>query len=400
MKNNFGVIVLNVYLVCVMAWMIVMLLVAIAHPFLKRLAACQIETQRRTMMDSKIRVIALFVVLSLLGTPVLSLAKAGSGYRGGRGSSQGDGMSANNVGSRGSRTFDQNGFKPIERSNASPGSSAGTSRAAGPGAPQTAAAPPVAQPSFFQRNPVLSGIAAGLAGSWIGHMLFGATSSLATTQEGAGPGSNHEDASSSGPSAGLLLLLMAVAVAGVYYIYKRRNGNLSPALTGFRNAGPVRSEPPAWVPPSVGVLSPLSSSEPRLTAADEEEFRRLLVEIQTAWSRQDISRLLRVATSEMCQYFSDKLAENVSRGVENRVEGVVVVDADVREVWAEGTRFYATVLLRWKARDYVQSLAKPSSELSDAGEAADRELSEFAEAWTFVKHQDGKWLLSAIQEMS
>jgi hypothetical protein len=31
MKNNFGVIVLNVYLACVMAWMVVMLLVAVAH---------------------------------------------------------------------------------------------------------------------------------------------------------------------------------------------------------------------------------------------------------------------------------------------------------------------------------------------------------------------------------
>jgi predicted lipid-binding transport protein (Tim44 family) len=137
-----------------------------------------------------------------------------------------------------------------------------------------------------------------------------------------------------------------------------------------------------------------------LTAADEEEFRRLLVEIQTAWGRQDIQGLRRIATPEMVQYFSDKLAENVSQGVENRVEDVVVTHADVRESWAEDARLYATVLMQWKARDYVQSLAKPSSELSDTGEVADRGLSEFAEAWTFVKHRDGKWLLSAIQEVS
>jgi len=30
-KNTFGAIVLNVYLFCVMAWMVVMLVVAIAH---------------------------------------------------------------------------------------------------------------------------------------------------------------------------------------------------------------------------------------------------------------------------------------------------------------------------------------------------------------------------------
>lgn len=356
------------------------------------------------MKDSKIkiRVITLVVVFSLLGTPVLSLAKAGSGYRGGRGSSQGGGMSSNSVGSRGSRTFDQNGFNPIERSTASPGSAAaGAPRATGPGASPAAASPPVAQPSFFQRNPVLSGIAAGLAGSWIGHMLFGATNSPAATQEEAGNPLSHEDGRSSGPSAGLILLLMALAAAGVYYFYKRRSGSLSPALTGFGSASSTRSEPPTWVPASLGVLSPSSSEpkEPKLTAADEEEFRRLLIAIQTAWGRQDIQSLRRIATPEMFQFFSDKLAENISQGVENRIEDVMVVRAEIREAWAEDTRLYATVLLQWKARDYVQSLSKPSSDPGYLVEGDDQLSTEVVEAWTFVKQQDGKWLLSAIQQV-
>ena len=32
-------------------------------------------------------------------------------------------------------------------------------------------------------------------------------------------------------------------------------------------------------------------------------------------------------------------------------------------------------------------------------EGHDRIPTEVTEAWTFVKHQDGKWLLSAIQEV-
>ena len=42
---------------------------------------------------------------------------------------------------------------------------------------------PRMQPSFLQRNPLLAGIAGGLAGSWLGHMLFGATDSSAKTNE-------------------------------------------------------------------------------------------------------------------------------------------------------------------------------------------------------------------------
>jgi hypothetical protein len=249
---------------------------------------------------------------------------------------------------------------------------------------------------------MLSGFAAGLAGSWIGHMLFGATSAPAAVHDGSGNSVKEEDgtaSTSSGPSTGLLFFMMALVGLGGYYLYKRRNGTLSPAFAGFRGENPApSSHSPAWVPASVGILSP-SSSEPQLTTADEEEFRRLLVEIQTAWDRQDVRRLRRMTTPEMCQYFCDKLAENVSGGVENRVEDVMVTGAEVRESWAEDARLYVTVLMQWKARDYVQPLAR-SNQPEEAGPAGDRDLREFAEAWTFVKQQHGNWLLSAIQEVS
>ena len=354
------------------------------------------------MKDRKIRMITLGVVLSLLGTPVLSLAKAGSGYRGGRGSSQGSAVSSNNVGSRGSRTFEQNGFKPIERSATPTASATAATNAPGPGAAPISAASPVVQPSFLQRNPMLSGLAAGLAGSWIGHMLFGTTSAPAGVHEGARDLSKQEDgsaSSSSGPSAGLLFIVMAMVAVGVYYLYKKRNGALSPVFPGFGSTSPApRSGSPAWVPASVGILSP-SLSEPKLTAADEEEFRRLLIAIQTAWGRQDVQSLRRIATPEMSQYFSDKLAENLSAGVENRVEDVLVIRTEVREAWAEDARLYATVLMQWKVQDYVQSPGKQSSDAVDIGKGEDQALVEFAEAWTFVKHREGKWLLSAIQQI-
>ncbi|MGA6828836.1 Tim44 domain-containing protein [Nitrospira sp. NS4] len=232
-------------------------------------------------------------------------------------------------------------------------------------------------------------------------MLLGATSvPAAVNDDGSGNSVKEENgavSTSSGPSTGVLLFMMASVWLGAYYLYKRRNPHLSPAFSGPSNA---RAGLPAWVPPSIGVLSPVSSSDLKLTAADEAEFRRLLIEIQAAWDRQDAQRLRRLTTPEMYQYFSDKLAKNVSRGVESRVEDVVVMRTEVCESWAEEARFYATVLMQWTARDYVRPLAMPSSELGDAGEAGDRLSGEFAEAWTFVKHHDGKWVLSAIQRVA
>jgi hypothetical protein len=233
-------------------------------------------------------------------------------------------------------------------------------------------------------------------------MLFGATSAPAAVHDRAGDLSRQEDSSassSSGPSAGLLFIVMAMVAVGVYYLYKKRNGAFSPAYPGFGRTSPApRGGSPAWVPASVGILSP-SSSEPNLTAADEEEFRRLLVAIQTAWGRQDVQGLRRVATPEMFQYFSDKLAENLSAGVENRVEDVVVMRAEVREAWAEDARLYATVLMQWRAQDFVQSPGMQSSEAEHMGKGEDQASMEFVEAWTFVKHREGKWLLSAIQQI-
>jgi predicted lipid-binding transport protein (Tim44 family) len=57
------------------------------------------------------------------------------------------------------------------------------------------------------------------------------------------------------------------------------------------------------------------------------------------------------------------------------------------------------LLLQWKARDYVRSLTKPSTDPGYLVEGDDRTPTDISEAWTFVKHRDGKWLLSAIQQV-
>ena len=199
---------------------------------------------------------------------------------------------------------------------------------------------------------------------------------------------------------GFLLAMMALIGACLYFFYKRRQSLVSPEFAGLRHSDmAARGSAPAWVPASVGLLSPSSSAEPRLTDADEAEFRRLLVDIQMARSRQDVQRLRHLATPDMCQYFSDKLAENASAGVENRVEDIIVIRADVCERWAEEGRVYATVLLQWKARDYVRSLDQQTNDPGSLIEGSDRILIEAREEWTFVRHQQGKWILSAIQQV-
>ena len=135
-----------------------------------------------------------------------------------------------------------------------------------------------------------------------------------------------------------------------------------------------------------------------ITPADQTAFQHILIEVQTAWSKQDLSALRRLVTPEMLNYFSVGLSENASQEVENRVEDVSLLSAETREAWTEDATDYATVLLRWKARDYTLSLTKQRGEPGFLAEGNDQVPTESSEVWTFMRFQKGKWLLSAIQQ--
>jgi predicted lipid-binding transport protein (Tim44 family) len=144
-------------------------------------------------------------------------------------------------------------------------------------------------------------------------------------------------------------------------------------------------------------VSPEITTE--VTPADEQQFRDLCVQVQTAWGRQDLDTLRKVTTPEMLHYFSSVLSDNASQEVENRVEDIMVMNAEVRESWTEDARTYATVLLRWKACDYTVSLAKQPGQPGYLIEGDRQMPTEINEAWTFMRHVNGRWLLSAIQQV-
>lgn len=144
-------------------------------------------------------------------------------------------------------------------------------------------------------------------------------------------------------------------------------------------------------------MSPQQVAIP-INTADQDRFKEILRDVQAAWSRQDLDALKRLATPEVLHYFSTALSENASKDIENRVEDLRVLSAEVQESWTEDATDYATVLFRWSARDYTTSLTKQPNEPGYLAEGNDRSPTETSEAWTFMRYQGGKWLLSAIQQ--
>jgi hypothetical protein len=246
------------------------------------------------------------------------------------------------------------------------------------------------QPSFMQRNPLLAGLAAGVAGSWIGHMLFGATNSSAATTTETGEAS---PASGGFGSTGILLFLIVLGAGAFFYFMKVRRP--VPDFSGISRSTPASG---SLLATSSATAVQTTAVVGEITSADKTAFQQLLTDVQTAWSNQDLAGLRRAVTPEMLLYFSTALAEQASLDIANHVEDVVLQQAEVRETWIEDTTQYATIGLRWNARDYTVSLTKKRGEPGYLFEGNEETPAEASEVWTFVRFQNGKWLLSAIQQ--
>jgi predicted lipid-binding transport protein (Tim44 family) len=136
-----------------------------------------------------------------------------------------------------------------------------------------------------------------------------------------------------------------------------------------------------------------SGSAPlQIQPADYEAFERLLIDMQAAYSNEDIARLRTLATPEMVAFFTEDMQQNRSRGQVNKVSDTRLLQGDLAEAWREGDSDYASVAMRFSMIDKYVDIN--SGRLISGGE----QPVEATEVWTFVRPRGGNWMLSAIQQ--
>ncbi len=281
------------------------------------------------------------------------------------------------IGSRGSRTYSAPPAtttaptaRPMERSMTQPGQPGYAQR------PQTT--PPLG--GFFNRPGFLGGLfagflGAGLLGMLFGHGLFGGLGGLASI-------------------IGLVLqVALIVIVARLLWSWWQRRSQ--PALASGPSLRSVSPLSGLGLGGGAGAASaaptrPAGSDEVGLTPDDFNEFERVLGEVQTSYSREDVAALRAIATPEVASYFAEDLAANASKGVVNRVTDVKLLQGDLAEAWREGETEYATVAMRYSLVD--EMLDRASGHVVSGGP------DEATEIWTFMRQRGGRWLLSAIQQ--
>jgi predicted lipid-binding transport protein (Tim44 family) len=232
------------------------------------------------------------------------------------------------------------------------------------------------------------GLIGGLiAGGLIGHFF------------GGGMGGGWGGSSGSG---GMLASLIQIAILGgivwlVIGFFRRRSGGQGGAVREPFGA-PGGFAPQAATGPWGGTPAPVQDGfdqgeDIALSPRDQQDFERLLIDVQDAFGREDYGRLRQLTTPEIMSYLSEELSQNATQGRRNDVSATRLLDAEVSEAWREAGGDYATIVMRYEGIDVMRDRTTNAIVTGSATLP-----SETTELWTFVRSNDGVWRLSAIQE--
>ena len=300
---------------------------------------------------------AIAVVLSL-ALPVMLVVSSADARIGG-------GVSS---GSRGSRTFSAPPSTSTAPSTAQPFNRTFTQ----PGSPGLGAP---AGGGFFNRpgRGLFGGLAAGFLGAGLLGMLFG--------------GGMFGGLGGLSSILGLILQigLIVIVVRMAMSWWQRRHE------TAYAGAGAGLGAPSS-LRAGTGFGLGSGSAPLELTPGDYEAFERLLGEIQTAWSNEDIGKLRTLATPEMVSYVIQDIAEHKAQNIVNTVSNVKLLQGDLAEAWREGETDFASVAMRYSLID--KTVDRTTGRLVKGSD----QPTEATEVWTFLRPRGAGWELSAIQQ--
>lgn len=184
----------------------------------------------------------------------------------------------------------------------------------------------------------------------------------------------------------LIVLVIRMALS----FFRGRNGGA--AYAG--SSGPMPRSPLGGLGGGLGGTRP-GPQPVSVTPADFAAFERALSDVQYAFGREDMTALARLVTPEMARQLGSEIEANRRRNLRNDMADVRLLQGDLSEGWREGTTDYATVAMRFSARDVMVDRGTGQIVSGDPNRAA-----EATELWTFRRDNGGTWVLSGVQQTS
>lgn len=242
---------------------------------------------------------------------------------------------------------------------------------------------PTPPPAAPQRGSMFRNLAAGMAGGFLGSMLFGSMSHAVGGGYGAGGGRGF----------GLLELIL---LAGLAYLafrwWKNRQTAAQPAwATGgpFARNAQVESLKPVMAEPGIA-MAPAGN-----LAIDSDVATDLFFKVQGAWTRRDLTSVRGIVGSDIANELEQDLRQLRADGHINRLENISVRSAKVVESWQESDTDFSSVRFTANLLDYTVDEA--SGKVVDG---SDTVPVKFEEVWVFARGRDySDWTLVGIEQV-
>ena len=229
---------------------------------------------------------------------------------------------------------------------------------------------------------LLRGLGAGIAGGFLGSMLFRGLGYGSTGWGGGGGGV--------GP---LEILVIGGLGFMLYRMYKKRKeGSGSSSLFGggglfgsYANNSTNRESD----------LSDIKMSDPSF---DESRFKDnvmdMFFKIQAAWMNRDLSSAKSLLTDEMRNIFQEDIDAMLSSKKINRLENIAVRNVEISEAWQDAGQDYITTLIYANILDYT--IDEQDGTVVNGSKT---DPTKFEEYWTFTRpSRTNRWMLSAINQ--
>lgn len=248
---------------------------------------------------------------------------------------------------------------------------------------------PQMNPQAGQRSGFLRNMAGGLAGGFLGSMLFNSFGHANPMGMGNGmPGSTG------GGGFGFFeILLFGGLIFLAYSMYKNMNKKKT-VLAAESNDFYNRQSYAAPIETQSYRAAEYDTQVPSNLAIDTELASDIFFKIQGAWTRRDLSSVDSLIAGEVKQILQQDLQDLKQNGRINRLENISVRKTDVLDSWQEGDQQLSSVRFTANLLDYT--VDDKSQQLISG---SDTVPVKFEEDWTFAKHRDQSWQLVGIQQI-
>lgn len=273
--------------------------------------------------------------------------------------------------------------------------------------PQQPYGQPASYPAQKQSGGFMSGLFSGILGTYLYKKIFGqepaATTATTTTQTQKNYPQSTAAAQQTPVFSFWRILLLLALVYLIWHMVKRKKirREMENQQTFNRTAPPTAPQQSKddFFNLGRGTETQQQAIPAALRSEDFQSFENLLLNVQDAWSHNNLNSLGRITTPQMYNNFANIMRENQQQNVANSISQVKVLNQEVQETWQDEMASYAKVAITWSAIDYMFNT---SLSPNDPGYLVDGSLSQpstVTEVWTFKKESQGPWVLADIQQV-